>query len=296
MAISGSTKLLIPESPLLVLPTLARQFGVNEAIVLQQVHFYTQRSHAYSREGYRWVFNSYPAWQQHFPFWSVATIKRIFQRLERQGVLISAQFKRRDWDQKKYYRVDYDRLGELVGQNIGTLPMDHSRWDQDDPIKGDHNAPLDGINLTPSIRSGCADVDNTKNSTKTSTDIHTSLSSSGALPSPRACVSSPGTIDFPTDADVQEFLDGWNQICGAHGLPAVTRPTPALRRQIAAALRRNPDREFWELVLNKCVDAPFLRGEGPRGWQVTLPWLVANEDHAIQVYEGNYDGLSAKKF
>jgi hypothetical protein len=52
MAISGKTKLLIQEPPLLVLPTLARRFGVIGAMLLQQVHFTAQRPKAYRREGH----------------------------------------------------------------------------------------------------------------------------------------------------------------------------------------------------------------------------------------------------
>jgi hypothetical protein len=224
------------------------------------------------------------------------TLKRTFLRLEGQGVLISQRFQKGRWDQRKYYRVDYHRLAALISQGSESDQEERPRWDQDDPIEGDQDAPLDGVNLTSSVGAGCADVDKTKTPTKTSTDTHTSGSLSGALPTREACVSSSEPIEFPTNDDVQELLDGWNTICGAHGLPAVTRPTGALRRKIAAALRRNPDREFWEIVLNKCVDTPFLRGEGPRGWRVTLPWLVADAEHAVHVYEGNYDGLPAKTF
>jgi hypothetical protein len=293
MAITGRTKLLIQEPPLLVLPTLARHFGVNEAMVLQQVHFLAQRANAYHRAGYGWVFNSYTGWLPHFPFLSLATLKRTFRRLERLGVLVSARFKKEAWNQLKFYRLDYERLAELIDQDSRIFRAD-VRGDQSDPIEGDQNDPIDGINLTPSIGSGCADVEETKTPTKTSTKTHTPVSPPETLPSREACVSGSETIDAPEDEDVQEFIDGWNEICGDHGLPAVTRPTSALRKKIAARLRQIPDHDFWETVFNKCVDTRFLRGEGPRGWQVTLSWLVANEENAIRVYEGNYDGLPAK--
>ena len=55
------------EPPLLVLPALARRFGVNEAMVLQQVHFGAQGPR-HQRAGYGWIFNSYTQWLQQFPF------------------------------------------------------------------------------------------------------------------------------------------------------------------------------------------------------------------------------------
>jgi hypothetical protein len=115
MAISGRTKLLIQEPPLLVLPTLARHFGVNEALVLQQVHFLAQRAKAYQRAGYGWVFNGYRDWQRYFPFWSMTTIKRTCLHLERLGLLVTGRFGKHHWDQKKWYRVNYARLVELIG-------------------------------------------------------------------------------------------------------------------------------------------------------------------------------------
>lgn len=41
------SKLLISESPLLVLPSLAETIGLNEAIVLQQIHFWTSKEKHY---------------------------------------------------------------------------------------------------------------------------------------------------------------------------------------------------------------------------------------------------------
>ncbi|WP_156967307.1 hypothetical protein [Ureibacillus sinduriensis] len=48
---------LIDESPLLILPTLARKVGLNEAIILQQIHYWNQRSRNI-REGHTWVYEN----------------------------------------------------------------------------------------------------------------------------------------------------------------------------------------------------------------------------------------------
>lgn len=104
--------LLIDEPPLQVLPSLAKIIGLNEAIVLQQIHYWiTNPSVGVERDGYKWVYNTYEEWKDtNFPFWSVPTIKRVFASLEKSGLVVSVQFESKDWNHKKFYRIDYDVL------------------------------------------------------------------------------------------------------------------------------------------------------------------------------------------
>ena len=78
---SEDSNLLIGESPLLVSPTIAKYLGLNEAIVLQQIHISAEEE-PLSMAGHHWVHKTYLEWQQqHFPFWSETTISRIFKKL-----------------------------------------------------------------------------------------------------------------------------------------------------------------------------------------------------------------------
>ncbi|EDT3088997.1 replication protein RepO, partial [Salmonella enterica subsp. enterica serovar Newport] len=62
------SNLLINESPLQVLPTLACAIGLNEAVIVQQMHYWMKDSqHFY--DGRRWIYNSVASWQKQFPFW-----------------------------------------------------------------------------------------------------------------------------------------------------------------------------------------------------------------------------------
>src|SRR5690606_17855003 len=79
--------LLIKESPLQVIPSFAIQVGLNEAILLQQLHFRSLIS-THVRDGYKWVYKTYEEWKnEEFPFWSVDTIKRAIRRLEDKGYI-----------------------------------------------------------------------------------------------------------------------------------------------------------------------------------------------------------------
>ena len=52
------SKLLINESPLQVQPSLAMAIGLNEAIFLQQLHYWIGTSR-FVRDGKKWVYNTY---------------------------------------------------------------------------------------------------------------------------------------------------------------------------------------------------------------------------------------------
>lgn len=88
---------------------------------------------------------------------------------------------------------------------------------------------------------------------------------------------------------VQELVECWEKICVAYGrLPSKRMLTDKLKTKIRARLNEHPDDDFWNVVLNKCVDSPLLSGK-KTGWKATLDWLVANSENAIKVYEGHYD-------
>lgn len=102
--------LLIDEYPLLVLPSLAKAIGLNEAIALQQLHYWLENPKGgVEMDGERWVYNTYEDWQKdNFPFWSIPTIQRVFASLEKKGLVISKQ--QAAYDRKKYYRIHHINL------------------------------------------------------------------------------------------------------------------------------------------------------------------------------------------
>ena len=110
-----ASDLLIADRPLLIMPRLVALVGLNEAIVLQQVRYWLGDDlRPQVRDGRRWVYNSYRAWQErNFPFWQVDTVKRAFLNLERQGLLLSANYNQSRRNHTKWYSVNFVRLLEL---------------------------------------------------------------------------------------------------------------------------------------------------------------------------------------
>jgi hypothetical protein len=115
------SKLLIHEPPLQVLPSLAEAIGLNEAIIIQQLHYWLeQKNSGATRDGFKWIYNSYEQWHEQFPFWSVSTIQRIFASLEKTGLIISEQLEKHRHDMTKYYRIDYAKLRMMEDVNLTT--------------------------------------------------------------------------------------------------------------------------------------------------------------------------------
>lgn len=108
------TTLLIEDFPLQIIPRLAVAIGLNEALFIQQLHYWARKS----KDG--WVYNTYESWQKdNFPFWSAKTIARIVYNLEDLGLIISKQPDA--FDRKKYYAIDYDQVDALSGTDYDDL-------------------------------------------------------------------------------------------------------------------------------------------------------------------------------
>ncbi|OQM47511.1 replication protein [Anoxybacillus sp. UARK-01] len=147
-----STNLLLDDEPLVILPSLAKTVGLNESIILQQLHYWLERStHTY--EGYKWVYNTYEEWQEQFPFWSESTIRRIITKLEKQGLIITGNFNRSKIDKTKWYRINYEKLQQLQEEQ-STTQVDTSTV-QNEQSTDENDSP--STQNEQSICSNCTD-------------------------------------------------------------------------------------------------------------------------------------------
>lgn len=150
------SKLLINEQPLQCQPSLAAALkSADEAIVLQQLHYWLSRTNNVQSDGHKWVYNSMADWLKQFPWiQSRARLTRYFEDLEKRGLIITGNFNKAKFDKTKWYRIDYDALTDLeqrlyqnestsdskqdngVSQNESTytnrLPETTTREDDDD--------------------------------------------------------------------------------------------------------------------------------------------------------------------
>lgn len=211
--------LLIPDHPLQVLPALAVEIGLNEAIVVQQLHYWTK--HSKDEEG--WVYNTMEEWRQQFPFWSESTIKRTWKALRKRGLVEVQQLG--GTNRTNHYRLVYE-----------CLPRYKFPTGQSDPKNGskrpDANGQADPL------------------SSNTETTQRTPLPPEGG-PRPTKKVNRKVVTDAEY-ARAAEIIDGFNTAAGtkyevdAHLTPLVgrIRERPDLgideHRQIIAAAFRDP--------------------------------------------------------
>jgi len=106
------THLLIHEPPLQVLPTLAKAVGLNQAIFLQQLHYWLLKE-GKKYEGLTWVYNTFEQWRVQFPFWTTRTIQNIVKRLRDSGLISTRNFNHSKMDRTLWYTINYDKLKEL---------------------------------------------------------------------------------------------------------------------------------------------------------------------------------------
>jgi hypothetical protein len=131
-----TSQLLINEPPIQVLPALARAVGLNEAIVLQQIHYWLnlQFSRHLSDDRHR-VCYSPKQWERQFSFWDKKTLHRAINNLGRLEVVISYEAPD-DLKKTTYYTIDYRALGQVTSgsksQSSASSSMptyDHANFD-----------------------------------------------------------------------------------------------------------------------------------------------------------------------
>ncbi len=113
------SKLLINESPLQVQPSLAMAIGLNEAIFLQQLHYWLGAS-KYTRDGRVWVYNTYAEWILQLRYMSERTLGRAIKSLKEQRLVIVEKFEQSKSNQVNYYTIDYDTLS-IIEENISQV-------------------------------------------------------------------------------------------------------------------------------------------------------------------------------
>lgn len=268
-----TTKLLLDDKPLVLLPQLAVVVGVEEAIILQQIHFLCggYKSGVTLDDGEKYVWNTYEDWHKDvFPFWSVATIKRKFAHLESLNLLVSCKPKSDKYDHTKYYRVNTEELAKL--NRI--------------------NEPIDSIKLSQSDGSNCDDradqiepiLKGTKTSSKTSAE-RTRAQKTDV--SEEARVESIGEVEHITRAEKKEEKEK-NAIAVRPAFAAEPKSVQIAREFYPTFEPRN---EYQRKLLAAVADLDI--------WRATVQWWAGrgykgtNIEGLCERYQAN--ALSAKQ-
>ena len=162
------SKLLINESPLQVQPSLAMAIGLNEAIFLQQLHYWLGAS-KYNREGRVWVYNTYAEWILQLRYTSIATLKRTIKNLREHRLILVERFEQNKSNQVNYYTIDYDTLA-TIEENISQAIDSIHKVKMSQSISSNctngvaQNEPMDRVKMSQSLQENTQE--NTQESNK----------------------------------------------------------------------------------------------------------------------------------
>lgn len=250
--------MLFDEHPIVVSPALASCIGLNEAIVIQQIHYWSQKS-KHLIDGHTWIYNSVRSWREQFPFWSEATIKRTLDRLEDMGLIVSGRHNKHKRDQTKWYRINYQSIADLSQSRFG------------------QNDQMEQVKMTKSTRSKCAnavgqnDQTITRDYTETTTDTVNTL----AADAPRV--------------PYQEFVSLYHECLPE--LPRVQLLTEKRKKAIKArwnTSEKTKSLDWWREYFLVCKSNPFLMGDNSRGWRADFDFLMTESKFA-RIVEGSYN-------
>ena len=87
---------------------VAQAYGVNEAIILENISFWQAKNEANNHnfnDGRYWVYNSIKAFDKLFPYWSKGQITRLLKNLEDAEALVSGNYNKISYDRTKWYSL-----------------------------------------------------------------------------------------------------------------------------------------------------------------------------------------------
>ncbi len=98
-------------------PVLARDYGTDVAIFLQNIWFWVKRNKAYDKnffEGRYWTFNSLSAFTEVHIYWSRRQIERIVCTCKKEGLLLAGCFNQDRRDRACWYTLSDKALAYLA--------------------------------------------------------------------------------------------------------------------------------------------------------------------------------------
>ena len=87
---------------------VAQKYGVEEAIIIQNLHHWIEKNEANERhfhDGRYWSYNSVKAFSDLFPYWNSRHIARLLIKMEQDGIILAGNYNKNPYDRTKWYAL-----------------------------------------------------------------------------------------------------------------------------------------------------------------------------------------------
>lgn len=116
---------------------LAKQYGTDEAIFLENLIFWVIRNRENERnffDGRTWTYNSVRALKSLFPFWSDYQMRRVLESLIKQGVVVKGNYNKNPYDRTMWYALADEEKLILRYQNFHLREPKNGVLETNEPI------------------------------------------------------------------------------------------------------------------------------------------------------------------
>lgn len=232
-------------------PAIARQVGINAAVIYQNMLWWCEKNFANGRnvhDGYCWTYNSRKAWTALFDYLSEAQIRTAIDKLLASGLVIKGDYNQNRYDRTCWYApvISADWVGKMAGD------IDPVHWSKIANGLAENDQPIP--DRKPDIKPDSLIVD--------------------------LAIDEPPADDQLKVSDVVEY---WNEVAERIGKPKVQRLSDGRKQVIRARIKQNTVDDFL-LVFKNIEASDFLRNWKAMGFD----W-VFKAGNFQKILEGNYN-------
>lgn len=247
---------------------IAEQYGVDEAIMLQNFAFWIEKNMANDKhfhDGRYWTYNSHKAMASLFPFWSEKQIRRIIDNLIEKGLITKGNYNELKYDQTKWYALT----------DLGISICLNGQMEQ--PERADVICPNGQIEQPKRANRIAKKGEPIPDINHIHTQIQNQIVNTDSKVPP-----SKSEIDF------EKIQEHWNSVCTK--LPAVTVMSKKRTATVKARVKEHGlDAVF--SAMDKTAKSNFMNGQNNKGWRANFDWIMRPENF-VKVLEGNYDNAA----
>lgn len=275
----------------------AKVFGMNGALVLNQIRYWTDPKRAKNfKEDRLWVYNSLQDWKAEFVSISERTLRRVFHQLETLGVLIAKKFNAWRRDQRKWHTINFEKLNEIL-QNVDRKPSQRRRMPEPNlSLKTKSKNELKETAATPQISRVSAESKQENGGNLDVAKLATCRSGQSGHTSKvqeitqkiTSLSSSSLKKENPQDP-TREMISIWHQKIEENTIAFSL--TYWRRRSLQKTLKQSfqNDLTAWAEYCDLIAHNTFLMGGGPNGWKIFLDWALRPQN-IEKVQEKKYTG------